>query len=224
MHTDPLPQMGEPVQQTSPDFLRTVPAVDSPAVSMPEPRRSLGPWLAAALAVIVLFGAIGFYVWHGKSAPGTETAKGTSQPLAPIIEGVPQPAKPTAALPGALPALPPPPAPAGGVLRQPTANPDIASKPVAPVRPVVPPPEPVASPVPPPSAGAGMLRYSGPPVPPGGTVVFAGLPGAMLRFRFDHSLWQPRISHQPDGTQTLTLRSLTQGEQTQCEVQWEVAQ
>jgi hypothetical protein len=70
----------------------------------------------------------------------------------------------------------------------------------------------------------GMLHYSGPPVPFGGTVTFTGLPGGRLRFTFDHSAWQPLISRQPDGTQTLTLRSLKQVVQTQCEVAWAIVQ
>jgi hypothetical protein len=60
-------------------------------------------------------------------------------------------------------------------------------------------------------------------VPFGGTVVFSGLPAGRLRFVFDHQSWQPLISHQSDGTQTLTLRSLRLGEQAKCDVQWELA-
>jgi hypothetical protein len=69
---------------------------------------------------------------------------------------------------------------------------------------------------------SGVLHYSGPPVPFGGTVVFANLPGERLSFIFDHQAWQPLISHQPDGAQKLTLRSLKQGVQTQCDVGWKV--
>jgi hypothetical protein len=70
----------------------------------------------------------------------------------------------------------------------------------------------------------GILHYSGPPVRLGETVTFAGLPGGRLRFTFDHSAWQPLISRHPDGTQTLTLRSLKQDVQTQCEVGWAIVQ
>jgi hypothetical protein len=71
---------------------------------------------------------------------------------------------------------------------------------------------------------SGTLRYAGPPVHFGETVSFTGLPGARLRFTFDHAVWQPLISRQSNGTQTLTLRSLTHEVQTQCDVRWEIAQ
>jgi zinc-ribbon domain len=57
-----------------------------------------------------------------------------------------------------------------------------------------------------------------------GEVVFENLPGARLKFTFDHSLWQPTISHQANGTQTLVMRSLKQGIQTTCDVRWEIVQ
>lgn len=68
---------------------------------------------------------------------------------------------------------------------------------------------------------AGDLHYSGPPIHPGGTVVFQNLPAGRLRFVFDHQAWQPLILRQPDGSQTLTLRSLRQIDQTECNVHWE---
>jgi hypothetical protein len=71
---------------------------------------------------------------------------------------------------------------------------------------------------------SGTLRYTGPPVQYGGIVAFSGLPAGRLRFSFDHQAWQPLISRQPDGSQTLRLRSLQHTEQTKCKVQWEVAQ
>ena len=71
---------------------------------------------------------------------------------------------------------------------------------------------------------SGILHYSGPPVHLGETVTFVGLPGGRLRFTFDHAAWQPLISRQPDGTQTLTLRSLTQAVQTRCDVSWSIVQ
>jgi hypothetical protein len=52
--------------------------------------------------------------------------------------------------------------------------------------------------------------------------MFTNLPGKRLRFTFDHTAWQPAISHQADGTQTLTLRSLLHTEQTQCDMRWEI--
>jgi len=56
----------------------------------------------------------------------------------------------------------------------------------------------------------------------GETVTFFNLPPARLRFTFDHKSWQPLISRQRDGTQKLTLRSLSQREQTSCDVSWEI--
>ncbi len=71
---------------------------------------------------------------------------------------------------------------------------------------------------------SGMLRYSGPPVPYGGVVVFRNLSGSRLHLDFDHASWLPKFSRQPDGTQTLTLRSIKHQDQTQCDVHWEVIQ
>ena len=79
-----------------------------------------------------------------------------------------------------------------------------------------------AAPASPPRSGE--LHYSGPPVPQNGQVVFENLPGARLKFTFDQQAWQPTIRRQPNGTQTLTLRSLLPGTQTQCDVKWEIAQ
>jgi len=70
----------------------------------------------------------------------------------------------------------------------------------------------------------GVLHYNGPPVPYGGTVAFHNLSGGRLRFVFDHTSWQALISRQPDGTQTLTLRSIRHADQAQCDVQWEAVQ
>lgn len=85
--------------------------------------------------------------------------------------------------------------------------------------------QPVPAPVPAPTQQTrGVRHYSGPPIHYGERITFSNLPGARLRFTFDHQLWQPLISRQPDGTQTLTLRSLKQGEQTQCDLDWEIIQ
>jgi len=71
------------------------------------------------------------------------------------------------------------------------------------------------------AATSGVLRYSGPPVPFNGRVTFEKLPAARLKFTFDHDAWQPIISRQADGSQTLVLVSLKHGLQSRCEVQWE---
>lgn len=70
---------------------------------------------------------------------------------------------------------------------------------------------------------SGTLHYSGPPVQYGGIVVFSGLPAGRLRFSFDHQAWQPLISRQLDGSQTLRLRSLQHSAQLECNVHWEEA-
>lgn len=80
---------------------------------------------------------------------------------------------------------------------------------------------PAAAPAPPAAPRYGTLHYTGPPVPYGGTVVFRNLSSKRLRFIFDHTAWLPLISRQPDGTQTLTLRSIRRENQAQCDVQWE---
>ncbi|HLX45184.1 MAG TPA: serine/threonine-protein kinase [Bryobacteraceae bacterium] len=92
-----------------------------------------------------------------------------------------------------------------------------------------PPPSPVEQQKPPvdsaPAAHptSGILRYSGPPVPLNGKVTFQNLPAARLRFTFDHDAWQPVISRQANGSQTLILVSKKQGLQSKCEVRWELA-
>jgi len=92
----------------------------------------------------------------------------------------------------------------------PVANPGIAARPLA-----RPPVSPAAR------ATSGVLRYVGRPVPFNGRVTFENLPGGRLKFTFDHEAWQPIISRQPDGSQTLILVSLKHDLQSTCEVQWE---
>jgi hypothetical protein len=70
----------------------------------------------------------------------------------------------------------------------------------------------------------GVLHYAGAPVSFGGTVVFGNLPKDRLRFTFDRGAWQPLIRKNPDGTQTLTLRSIKQESQTTCDVSWEISE
>jgi hypothetical protein len=224
-----------PAHHESSSLAQVVPADSRAEIKPRSPRVLIGVGLAALL---VIGGALGFYEWHRKS---TEVAVVDSpaqvQPAtaSPSTTANPEPPQtPSAALP----------APSSTVATpEPDTKPDVPA-PLPPaisekVRPATPttdqprnaasmPPERVA-PAPivrdtPVASKAGVLHYSGPPVHAGEVITFSGLPGAMLRFSFDHASWQPRISHQPDGTQTLTLRSLTQQDQTQCEVRWEVAQ
>jgi hypothetical protein len=53
---------------------------------------------------------------------------------------------------------------------------------------------------------------------------FRNLPGGQLKFTFDHDAWLPLIHREPDGTQTLIMRSLKPGIQTKCDIRWEVVQ
>ena len=57
-----------------------------------------------------------------------------------------------------------------------------------------------------------------------GEAVFENLPGGRLKFTFDHDAWQATIRRQPNGTQTLVMRSLKPGTQTKCDVRWEIVQ
>ena len=52
--------------------------------------------------------------------------------------------------------------------------------------------------------------------------VFRNLPGDQLKLTFDHDAWLPILSREPDGTQTLIMRSIKPGIQTKCDIQWEV--
>jgi TonB family protein len=60
-------------------------------------------------------------------------------------------------------------------------------------------------------------------VPQNGELVFNNLPGGRLKFTFDHDAWHPIIHRQPDGTQTLVMRSIKPGIQTKCDIRWESA-
>src|ERR1035438_5817807 len=61
-------------------------------------------------------------------------------------------------------------------------------------------------------------------VPQNGLLTFRNLPADPLRFTFDPGDWEPTISQQPDGTQTLVMRSIRPGTQTRCDMRWEIIQ
>ncbi|MGA3028428.1 MAG: hypothetical protein ABSF98_27085 [Bryobacteraceae bacterium] len=91
--------------------------------------------------------------------------------------------------------------------------------------PVTPQPPAVPSPPPPPPAQApsptsGVLRAT--VESEHGEAVFENLPGERLRFTFDHTAWQATIHRQPNGTQTLVMRSLKPGAYAECDVRWEI--
>jgi hypothetical protein len=58
-------------------------------------------------------------------------------------------------------------------------------------------------------------------LPQNGELTFKNLPGDQLHFMFDHNAWQPTIRRQPDGTQTVIMRSIKPGIQTNCDMRWE---
>jgi hypothetical protein len=225
--------------QPEPDERQSLPEREAFAEApKPTNRRSPRLFVGIGLAVVVIAaGAVGFYEWHKKSseAPVVDTTAQTqSVPDTPPTPSSPEPVeKPDAGTPAPTAGAPAPevkpeapiktPQPAIGERVRPAEKTTDASRNTAPATTEHVAPAPIVRETPA-SSKAGVLHYSGPPVHYGEVVTFSGLPGAMLRFSFDHSSWAPRISHQPDGTQTLTLRSLTQQDQTQCEVRWEVAQ
>lgn len=57
-----------------------------------------------------------------------------------------------------------------------------------------------------------------------GELTFKNLPGDRLRFIFEHDAWQPSIHREPDGSQTLVMRSIKPGIQTKCDIRWETIQ
>lgn len=221
------------------------------AANVPDPIATFAPassksWVNPAIIVSALVlllalaaSAVWFYVSHVRARHIQTSAIGSSaQPLTAANSSSPSGAndKPSAATPlviqqyvqtppeQAQPVLPK--SQSAGSVRK-LQNPPASPVPVQRSNAVVP-KNPAgslqnAAPAPAPSAPtSGVLHYSGPPVPYGGTVVFINLPSERLSFTFDHQSWQPLISRQPDGTQKLTLRSLRQGEQTQCDVEWKV--
>jgi hypothetical protein len=196
----------------------------------------VGLFLSAALVILLLAGAAGWYVAHRRSrAPQLAPAAAAVGAETPVM---PQASAPTGASAGKPSAFPEPatvanpdaagqaPVPARETEVRPRESGDspvgalpepvpVAAPPAQPAPPVETPQIPVPAPASPPRSGE--LHYSGPPVPQNGQVMFDNLPGARLKFTFDQQAWQPTIRRQPNGTQTLTLRSLWPGIETQCD-------
>lgn len=109
-------------------------------------------------------------------------------------------------------------------LSPPEASQPMVPEPTAPV--VLPDPAPVAQMTPSEvdKPNPGVLCDGVIAVPQNGELTFTNLPGDRLRFTFDHDAWSPSIRRQPDGTQTLTMRSIKPGIQTKCDIRWEIAQ
>jgi hypothetical protein len=51
---------------------------------------------------------------------------------------------------------------------------------------------------------------------------FKDLPANRLKFAFDHDVWAPIIHRQANGLQTLVMRSIQPGVQTECNIRWEI--
>ena len=219
-----------------------------PPVAQPVPVKEgsgAGLWVGL-LGVMLLLGGGGaglwFYTTRGPSAHTVSTVQVATAPTDPA------PAQPSSSQPNLS---QPTPTPASTFVPAPTPNPttevippnpDLAQKDAAPTgaprqpsqhtaqpvetRPAAAPPRadpPPVQPVRPARQTSGVLHASV-EVAQNGEVVFENLPGARLKFTFDHSAWQPTISHQPNGTQTLVMRSLKAGIQRTCDVQWEIVQ
>ena len=190
--------------------------------------------LFVLLAAILVAGALGGG-WFAASSHSSKPTT-TASPIPPPGAAAALPSPPAA--PSPIPSAPSTNVPQSGVssklsgnsgnTKAPGGEQKAASnnQPNFPMEPTKPRPSPMHVAPALPTAGtpptAGTLRYFGPPLRFGQTVVFAGLPGGRLKFTFDHQSWSPLIARQPDGTQKLTLRSLKQGEQTQCDVGWEI--
>lgn len=184
--------------------------------------------LIVLLAAVLVAGALG-WGWFAVSIRASKPTT-TASPIPPPGAAAALPSPPAA--PSPIPSAPSTSAQPAGVSSKPSANSGNTkapggeqkaasnNQPNLPTESIKPRPSPMH--VAPALPTAGTLHYYGPPLRFGQTVVFAGLPGGRLKFTFDHQSWSPLIARQPDGTQKLTLRSLKQGEQTQCDVGWEI--
>jgi zinc-ribbon domain len=194
-----------------------------------------GLWIGI-FGILLLLGGAGLWLYttRGPGAHGVLTARDTPTAV-PTVS--PEPAQPTPT-PTSTFVPAPTPNPESEVI---PPNPDQAPKDAAPTptpagpsrRPAQPrsqptpqpPPQPDPEPVQPRVARqtSGVLHASV-EVALNGEVVFENLPGGRLKFTFDHSAWQPTISRQANGTQTLVMRSLKAGIQRTCDVRWEIIQ
>jgi len=226
----------ESTEESSPVSSRIAAEYDSGAAS-PTPRgASFAPVrvsIGISAVVLVMAGCIGaWYFYHHRTASVASAAVPTGQnQVAGSIAHLEQPAKPSASTdePSAL--NPPQSKPAPGASPSVTTR-SAAGSPVA--RQVTqavarqPEPLPLVAPPPSPPAPAAqrseMLHYQGPPVPYHGQVVFDHLPQARLKFKFDHQAWMLSIKPYPDGTKRVTLTSLLPGNQTNCDLGWEIVE
>ena len=236
-----------PAPQFQPPPFQAVPPASTPSSS----RKWLIPVLAVGLIVLAAAAAVALRFGPDLLSRGStkeeSAAKNQPPPNPPVAEPNPAPAPPPEAAapqPDPVPAtIPPastpkagPKAPVAKASRATPGGPTAATqtdedrqrkleqqKSSAPPPPAQPTEQPSpVRPAAPSNPTSGVLRYAGPPVPLNGKVTFQNLPAARLRFTFDHDAWQPVISRQANGSQTLILVSRKQGLQSKCEVRWEI--
>ncbi len=182
-----------------------------------------GVWVIAVFGLLLVLGGAGLWLFskRANTAPPDQVATAPSPAPAPVTS-VPAPAPSIPTTPEAIPPNPdfakkdepPPPTPPKPKPQPVESKPSVVSPPPAPVQP---------RPVKAASATSGRL-HAAVEVAQNGEVVFENLPGARLKFTFDHEAWKPTISREANGTQTLVMRSLKPGIQRSCDVQWEIVQ
>jgi len=228
----PLPTpVPAPPPTMAPPPMMPPPLMPMPAAPVASSGPGAGLWIGL-LGFLLLLGGAGLWFYTTRmSKPHpvtveTATSERAPQPQVPTAPAAPplvvqNPATPEPAAPEPVTHAPPPsPAPKPEGM---PPNPDIAKKtPVAP--PVQQPPVPVTAPPVVPSKPTSGTLHAAVEVAKYGEVVFEGLPNDRLRLIFDHDAWQPTIHRQPNGTQTLVMRSLKQGIQRSCDVKWEIVQ
>jgi zinc ribbon protein len=229
--TPPPPPPPPPLMQPPPTMQPLVPPVKSGP--------GAGLWIGI-FGILLLLGGAGLWFYTTRGPGGVLTARDASGPTVSPIPAQPTPTPTPAStfVPAPTPnpeteVIPPNPDQAQPKDVAPTPVPRQPAQPKsepphpAQTRPaaVAPPPQSDPAPVQPRVARqtSGVLHASV-EVAQNGEVVFENLPGVRLKFTFDHSAWQPTISHQANGTQTLVMRSLKPGIQRICDVRWEIIQ
>jgi hypothetical protein len=238
----PPPPVAETQAWTPPPPIASQPIPAQPFIPQPITPQAVpvkdgpgaGLWIGI-FGILLLLGGAGLWFYTTRMAgahPVSTVQVATAPTSAPAAESAPAPT----------------PTPASTFVPAPTPNPtsedippnpDQAKKDAAPTTPPQAPsqptqtrPQPAQTPqsntAPPQPARAARqtsgVLHAAVEVAQNGEVVFENLPGARLRFTFDHSLWQPTISHEANGTQTLVMRSLKPGIQRVCDVRWEIVQ
>jgi hypothetical protein len=192
-----------------------------------------------AIAATIVFGLVGGWLWHvhaHRSAISGASSQSQTVVATPLVqesgdsakaEQVPKPPAGTSETQqsgrqqismDSAPKVPSKPA----MTYAPTASAAYAKPSTAESATLSQPPAPLTAPSVAPRSG--VLHYHGPPVPYNGEVTFDHLPAARLKFTFDHNAWSLTIKPNSDGTKRVTLISLAQDDQTNCDLSWEVIQ